>query len=142
MGYTCPATQRGASIMPKRTRLLIRSASVVSALCVIWIVGDFPLTPAQAQQTQQGTAPQAVPVGIVPAERKPIARASDFVGRVEAINRVEIRARVTGYLERSCSRKATDQGRRSPVPDREGPVRGRGGAGPGSAGAQQGRAKS
>ena len=96
MGYTLPGHSTWASIMPKRTRLLIRSASVVSALCVIWIVGDFPLTPAHGQQ---GAAPQAVPVGIVPAERKPIARASDFVGRVEAINRVQVRARVTGYLD-------------------------------------------
>jgi membrane fusion protein (multidrug efflux system) len=48
--------------------------------------------------SQQG-ATSAVPVGIVIAERKPIAKALDFVGRVEAINRVEIRARVKGYLE-------------------------------------------
>jgi membrane fusion protein (multidrug efflux system) len=48
--------------------------------------------------SQQG-APSAVPVGIVIAERKPISKALDFVGRIEAINRVEIRARVKGYLE-------------------------------------------
>ncbi len=41
----------------------------------------------------------ALPVGIVVANRAPIARTAEFVGRVEAINRVEIRARVTGYLE-------------------------------------------
>ena len=40
-----------------------------------------------------------VPVGTVAAERKPVSRASDFVGRVEAINRVQMRARVTGFLE-------------------------------------------
>jgi membrane fusion protein (multidrug efflux system) len=40
-----------------------------------------------------------VPVGVVPAERQPIARSSDFVGRIEAINRVQVRARVTGYLD-------------------------------------------
>ena len=48
--------------------------------------------------SQQG-APAAVPVGIVIAERTPISKTLDFVGRVEAINRVEIRARVKGYLE-------------------------------------------
>jgi membrane fusion protein, multidrug efflux system len=51
--------------------------------------------PAFSQQP----APTTVPVGIVVAERKPIAKTADFVGRVEAINRVEVRARVTGYLE-------------------------------------------
>jgi membrane fusion protein, multidrug efflux system len=41
----------------------------------------------------------AVPVGVVQAELRPIAKTLDFVGRVDAINRVEIRARVKGYLE-------------------------------------------
>jgi membrane fusion protein, multidrug efflux system len=44
-------------------------------------------------------APAPVPVSTVSAEKRPISKALDFVGRVEAINRVEIRARVTGYLE-------------------------------------------
>ena len=43
--------------------------------------------------------PAAVVVGTVYAERKPIAKTADFVGRIEAINRVEIRTRVKGYLE-------------------------------------------
>jgi membrane fusion protein (multidrug efflux system) len=50
--------------------------------------------PAIAQQPTT-----AVPVGVVRAERKPIVKAGDFVGRVEAISRVEIRARITGYLD-------------------------------------------
>lgn len=33
------------------------------------------------------------------AERKPIARTADFVGRIQAIERVDIHARITGYLE-------------------------------------------
>jgi membrane fusion protein (multidrug efflux system) len=41
----------------------------------------------------------SVPVGIVVATRKPIAKTVDFVGRVNAINKVEVRARVTGYLD-------------------------------------------
>jgi membrane fusion protein (multidrug efflux system) len=47
-------------------------------------------------------APKDVPkiaVGVVTAERKPVSGTRDFVGRVEAINRVEIRARITGFLE-------------------------------------------
>jgi len=51
--------------------------------------------PAHAQQQ----APAPIPVGVVKAERKPITATLDFVGRVEAINRVDVRARVTGYLE-------------------------------------------
>ena len=33
------------------------------------------------------------------AQEKPITQVKDFVGRIEAIDRVEVRARVTGYLE-------------------------------------------
>src|SRR5215469_18785568 len=44
-------------------------------------------------------APATISVGTVTAEKRPVAKALDFVGRVEAINRVEIRARVKGYLE-------------------------------------------
>ena len=42
---------------------------------------------------------QAPSVGTVYAERKPITQTAGFVGRVDAINRVEVRARVQGYLE-------------------------------------------
>jgi membrane fusion protein (multidrug efflux system) len=52
--------------------------------------------PAFAQQPQQ---PAAVPVGVVKAELKPVADTLEFVGRVDAINRVEVRARVKGFLE-------------------------------------------
>ncbi len=51
--------------------------------------------PAAAQQAQPG----AVPVGTVYAERQSISNIRDFVGRVEATGRVDIRARVQGYLE-------------------------------------------
>jgi membrane fusion protein, multidrug efflux system len=49
---------------------------------------------------QPSQAPAAVPVGIVTAERKPVTKSLDFVGRVEAIQRVEVKARVVGYLEK------------------------------------------
>ena len=42
---------------------------------------------------------QAPAVGTVYAERRPVTQTAGFVGRIDAINRVEIRARVQGYLE-------------------------------------------
>ena len=51
--------------------------------------------PAAAQQAQ----PAAIPVGTVYAERQSISNIRDFVGRVEATDRVDVRARVQGYLE-------------------------------------------
>jgi membrane fusion protein (multidrug efflux system) len=51
--------------------------------------------PAYGQQT----APPTIPVGVVQAQKKPISKTDDFVGRIEAINRVQIAARVKGFLE-------------------------------------------
>jgi membrane fusion protein (multidrug efflux system) len=45
---------------------------------------------AAAQQTRTA----AIPGGVVKAEPRPIEKSLDLVGRVEAVNRVEIRARV------------------------------------------------
>ncbi|MGN8114225.1 efflux RND transporter periplasmic adaptor subunit [Labrys sp. 22185] len=41
----------------------------------------------------------AVPVSTVVAERRPVTQSVDFVGRIEAPERVEIRARVKGVLD-------------------------------------------
>jgi membrane fusion protein (multidrug efflux system) len=57
------------------------------------LIASIASTFALAQQQQ------AVPVGTVYAEKQPIAQMRDFVGRIEATDRVEIRARVKGYLE-------------------------------------------
>lgn len=43
--------------------------------------------------------PTAIPVGTVAAELRPTTKATEFVGRVEAMERVDIRARITGYLD-------------------------------------------
>lgn len=51
--------------------------------------------PAVAQQA----APAAVPVGTMQAVKKPIAKSLDLVGRIDGIEKVDIRARVTGFLE-------------------------------------------
>jgi membrane fusion protein (multidrug efflux system) len=69
-------------------RLVMRFALLlVPALCVT--------LPALAQQPP----PSTVPVGVVRAELKSISSTADFVGRVESINRVQVVARVTGFLE-------------------------------------------
>lgn len=44
--------------------------------------------------------PSTIQVGVVPAERMAVADTNRFVGRIEAIERVDIRARVTGFLEK------------------------------------------
>ena len=67
------------------------------AIATAMVVLFGTVAPVIAQQNQ---APAAIPVSVVAAEKKPVNKALDFVGRVEAVQRVEIKARVTGYLEK------------------------------------------
>ena len=61
----------------------------------------LPLLPGCKEETtparQQAAPPAAVFVARV--ERQAISRGADFIGRVEAIDRVDIMARVTGFLQ-------------------------------------------
>src|SRR5437764_189874 len=75
----------------RRRRWEITMRATLSSLLLICGVA----APGFAQQ-QPSTA---LSVGVVKAERTAIKKTLTFVGRVEAVNRVEVRARVTGYLE-------------------------------------------
>ncbi len=54
-------------------------------------------TSSFAQKT--APTPQAVPVTTVIAQERPVAQTKDFVGRIEAMERVDVKARVIGYLQ-------------------------------------------
>ena len=62
----------------------------------------LPLLPGCKEETtparQQAAAPPAA-VFVARVERQAISRGADFIGRVEAIDRVDIVARVTGFLQ-------------------------------------------
>ncbi len=74
-----------------RARFSSLRLGAASATVLVGFLYAF-VAPVDAQQ-------QTVPVGTVYAERKPIAQTRDFVGRIEAIDRVSVQARVKGYLE-------------------------------------------
>jgi membrane fusion protein (multidrug efflux system) len=65
-------------------------------LAILTVLIVCIVTPAARAEQEQ---PAAVAVGTVAAQLRPIARTAEFVGRVEAIERVDIRARVKGYLD-------------------------------------------
>jgi membrane fusion protein (multidrug efflux system) len=67
----------------------LRICALLGAGLVVALFG----APAQAQQ---GAPPPAVLVQ--PAELKPIADQSEFIGRAAAVDKVELRARVKGFL--------------------------------------------
>jgi membrane fusion protein, multidrug efflux system len=53
--------------------------------------------PAEAQPGPGAGGPPAV--GAARAERRPVTESAEFTGRIEAVNRVDIRARITGFLQ-------------------------------------------
>ena len=76
-----------ALVMPSWARIFWATPAM-TLMCAL-------AAPAYSQQGASTT----VPVATVIAEKQPISKGLDFVGRIEAINRVDIRARVKGYLE-------------------------------------------
>jgi len=52
---------------------------------------------AASAQTAAGTPPA---VGVVRAERQQITQTDEFIGRIQAVNRVDLVARVTAFLEK------------------------------------------
>lgn len=64
------------------------------AVAIVIVCSAAPLAHAQSNP---GSA--AIPVGVVVAERKSVAKSLEFAGRVEALQRVEITPRITGYLK-------------------------------------------
>jgi membrane fusion protein (multidrug efflux system) len=66
-----------------------RVAALVAA-CLVAALAGFDA------QAQQGAAPPAVLVQ--PAEQTPIADQAEFIGRAAAVDKVELRARVKGFL--------------------------------------------
>src|SRR5882724_2608001 len=65
-----------------------------SVLIILSILVMVPLAPAWSQQP-----PPAPAVGVVKVEKHPITQTDEFIGRIQAINRVDIVARVTAFLE-------------------------------------------
>lgn len=63
----------------------------------LWLCGAFALSLPMLAVAQ--TPPGPVQVGTVAARLAPIDTTADFVGRIEAPQRVDVRARVSGWLE-------------------------------------------
>lgn len=71
----------------------------------LFLLASVAAFPASAQMGPGGPPPA---VGIVEARRQPVTESTEFIGRVEAINRVELRARITGFLEERLFQEGTE----------------------------------
>jgi membrane fusion protein (multidrug efflux system) len=76
-----------------RTRLL-------AAACLV-----LPLLGGCHEPKQAAAQPPKAAVGVLPAAMKGVARSWEFVGRIKAVNTVQVRARVEGFLEKVLFRE-------------------------------------
>jgi membrane fusion protein (multidrug efflux system) len=72
----------------------------VVAVIVIGAAGWFLLRDVSASR-QTAAAPLPPSVGVQPAIEKGVSRSFEFVGRIKAVNEVELRARIEGFLEKA-----------------------------------------
>jgi membrane fusion protein, multidrug efflux system len=68
------------------------------------VIALLATAPAHAQPAAGG--PPAV--GVIVAEQRPVTEQVDFIGRIEATDRVDLRARVTGFLEERLFREGQE----------------------------------
>src|SRR3954469_82136 len=75
----------------------------LAAVCLV-----LPLV-AGCDEKKEAAAPQANPaVGVRPAAMKGVSQAFEFVGRIKAVEKVDIRARVEGFLQKVAFREGQD----------------------------------
>jgi membrane fusion protein (multidrug efflux system) len=87
----------------RMTRKLGFRMCLLAAICLA-----LPLL-AGCEERKQAAAPPATPtVGVRPAAMKGVSRSFEFVGRIKAIDKVEVRARVEGFLEKVLFREGQD----------------------------------
>ncbi|WP_240791240.1 efflux RND transporter periplasmic adaptor subunit [Roseomonas sp. AR75] len=80
------------------------------------LLAALPLLLLSALPVQAQFGPQGPPaVGVITAEKRPVTETTEFIGRVEAIDRVDLRARVTGFLEERLFREGQEVTERQPL---------------------------
>src|SRR5260370_34471196 len=78
----------------------------VRLLSAVFLV--LPLL-AGCDEQKQAAAPPAKPaVGVRPAAMKGVNQSFEFVGRIKAVDKVDVRARVEGFLEKVLFREGQD----------------------------------
>src|SRR6476660_10454026 len=77
---------------------------IVLGLVTAGVIAMEPLRLILAQPAASG--PPAV--GVVAAAKRPITETSEFLGRIEAVSRVNVVARVTAFLEKRLFNEGSD----------------------------------
>lgn len=73
---------------------------IIGFLAIIILVSAFTLNDTNEDAENTNAAPQAMPVEIALPVSETITEWDEYTGRFEASNKVDVRARVSGFLER------------------------------------------
>src|SRR5712675_1540908 len=86
----------------------IRATALVVLVCLAgfawFVVGDR----AKPAPSTASAPPPVASVGVRLANLKGVSQAFEFVGRIKAVEKVEVRARVEGFLEKVSFREGQD----------------------------------
>src|ERR1700752_381731 len=77
-------------------------------VCAFCLAAALLLAVQCREATAQPAATGPPAVGVVRAERQQITETDEFVGRIQAVNRVALVARVTGFLEKRLFVEGTE----------------------------------
>src|SRR3977135_4704027 len=77
-------------------------------MCIGLLAVGAVVVGATAAGRAQGAARGPPAVGVVEAIKRPITETSEFLGRIEAVNRVNVVARVTAFLEKRLFKEGAE----------------------------------
>jgi membrane fusion protein, multidrug efflux system len=81
----------------RRSRWLIAAATLAAALAIA--AGALGLRPSKAEPPPAASAPPAMPVAVATIEATDVSTWDEFSGRLEAVERVDVRSRVAGAIQ-------------------------------------------
>jgi membrane fusion protein (multidrug efflux system) len=100
--------------MPKDARVAVPKWRWIGAVGLVALVVLAGLAwflirePGKAAQSQSAAAPPPAAVGVRPVATRGVSQSFEFVGRIKATDKVDLRARVEGFLEKVLFREGQD----------------------------------
>ncbi|MGE0626857.1 MAG: efflux RND transporter periplasmic adaptor subunit [Hyphomicrobiaceae bacterium] len=82
-----------------RSRLLWSGAGIAGAAIGAAVLIGTPSTVSRSSDRASAGTPQAVPVSVAVVEKRDVSTWDEFSGRLEAVERVEVRSRVAGAVQ-------------------------------------------
>jgi membrane fusion protein, multidrug efflux system len=93
-------------LLTLRGRLLFSGAAMAIAAAAIAVLLVVPSNTSQSDASSR-TAPQAVPVSVAVVEQRNVSIWDEFSGRIEAVERVDVRSRVAGAVQAAHFREGS-----------------------------------